>query len=134
MFFADQSSKINDLKVARKALLTTSTVSLLACLAFAPNASAQVNPPDGSMIEITDDTAVINPGVGTTINIAEGVTQTIQDSTTIDDRLNANILLDGDGDNDDVTITNAGTLINLCLLYTSPSPRDQRGSRMPSSA
>ena len=24
-------------------------------------------------------------------------------------------------------------LIN-CLLYTSPSPRDQRGSRMPSSA
>ena len=25
-------------------------------------------------------------------------------------------------------------LIKLCLLYTSPSPRDQRGSRMPSSA
>ena len=25
-------------------------------------------------------------------------------------------------------------LDNLCLLYTSPSPRDQRGSRMPSSA
>ena len=23
---------------------------------------------------------------------------------------------------------------NNCLLYTSPSPRDQRGSRMPSSA
>ena len=23
---------------------------------------------------------------------------------------------------------------NVCLLYTSPSPRDQRGSRMPSSA
>ena len=27
-----------------------------------------------------------------------------------------------------------GTQINHCLLYTSPSPRDQRGSRMPSSA
>ena len=28
-----------------------------------------------------------------------------------------------------------GTLpVNTCLLYTSPSPRDQRGSRMPSSA
>ena len=26
------------------------------------------------------------------------------------------------------------TLIYTCLLYTSPSPRDQRGSRMPSSA
>ena len=24
--------------------------------------------------------------------------------------------------------------IEVCLLYTSPSPRDQRGSRMPSSA
>ena len=27
-----------------------------------------------------------------------------------------------------------GKPIYLCLLYTSPSPRDQRGSRMPSSA
>ena len=27
-----------------------------------------------------------------------------------------------------------GMLHNTCLLYTSPSPRDQRGSRMPSSA
>ena len=26
------------------------------------------------------------------------------------------------------------TPFNACLLYTSPSPRDQRGSRMPSSA
>ena len=25
-------------------------------------------------------------------------------------------------------------LVGTCLLYTSPSPRDQRGSRMPSSA
>ena len=25
-------------------------------------------------------------------------------------------------------------LKSICLLYTSPSPRDQRGSRMPSSA
>ena len=27
-----------------------------------------------------------------------------------------------------------GETITTCLLYTSPSPRDQRGSRMPSSA
>ena len=26
------------------------------------------------------------------------------------------------------------SFLNICLLYTSPSPRDQRGSRMPSSA
>ena len=25
-------------------------------------------------------------------------------------------------------------MVYICLLYTSPSPRDQRGSRMPSSA
>ena len=29
---------------------------------------------------------------------------------------------------------NVMTRITACLLYTSPSPRDQRGSRMPSSA
>ena len=29
---------------------------------------------------------------------------------------------------------NAVTILSACLLYTSPSPRDQRGSRMPSSA
>ena len=37
-----------------------------------------------------------------------------------------------------VLITDEGAIItdpiNSCLLYTSPSPRDQRGSRMPSSA
>ena len=27
-----------------------------------------------------------------------------------------------------------GKVFLICLLYTSPSPRDQRGSRMPSSA
>ena len=30
--------------------------------------------------------------------------------------------------------TRSGEKANDCLLYTSPSPRDQRGSRMPSSA
>ena len=35
----------------------------------------------------------------------------------------------------DQAFTDAGIdLANFCLLYTSPSPRDQRGSRMPSSA
>ena len=31
-------------------------------------------------------------------------------------------------------ITKIKVLYEFCLLYTSPSPRDQRGSRMPSSA
>ena len=33
-----------------------------------------------------------------------------------------------------VFATILGPNVNICLLYTSPSPRDQRGSRMPSSA
>ena len=33
-----------------------------------------------------------------------------------------------------VTAVHAWDQMNTCLLYTSPSPRDQRGSRMPSSA
>ena len=31
-------------------------------------------------------------------------------------------------------ITVQGSLLGTCLLYTSPSPRDKRQSRMPSSA
>ena len=61
--------------------------------------------------------------------------------------------VDGDGDEDvlvtglmaDNTVTHTAKLylnngqgvfteLSDCLLYTSPSPRDQRGSRMPSSA
>ena len=38
------------------------------------------------------------------------------------------------GDNFDVTFTLVWENTGNCLLYTSPSPRDQRGSRMPSSA
>ena len=34
----------------------------------------------------------------------------------------------------DAIIRSLSSLPNGCLLYTSPSPRDQRGSRMPSSA
>ena len=33
-----------------------------------------------------------------------------------------------------VEVTELSTHLQGCLLYTSPSPRDQRGSRMPSSA
>ena len=47
--------------------------------------------------------------------------------------------IDGDGDLDFAGIDLANARVvwhenNGCLLYTSPSPRDQRGSRMPSSA
>ena len=34
----------------------------------------------------------------------------------------------------EVMLYRQGGMNVICLLYTSPSPRDQRGSRMPSSA
>ena len=37
-------------------------------------------------------------------------------------------------DADITTMVGPGGDPHTCLLYTSPSPRDQRGSRMPSSA
>ena len=42
--------------------------------------------------------------------------------------------LNDDSDFDDFDDDAMTTEILVCLLYTSPSPRDQRGSRMPSSA
>ena len=33
-----------------------------------------------------------------------------------------------------ITVQQGAQAVGICLLYTSPSPRDQRGSRMPSSA
>ena len=38
------------------------------------------------------------------------------------------------GDNTNALAEKYHCTPNTCLLYTSPSPRDQRGSRMPSSA
>ena len=54
------------------------------------------------------------------------------DFVALSDRL---VELDEKGANIERLLT-AGVGINAegCLLYTSPSPRDQRGSRMPSSA
>ena len=49
-------------------------------------------------------------------------------------------LYDGFSDMEEVVVNGdldqriSGNLNISCLLYTSPSPRDQRGSRMPSSA
>ena len=46
-------------------------------------------------------------------------------------------IIDGEGRSTariDAGIGSAGDLLEICLLYTSPSPRDRQKSRMPSSA
>ena len=47
---------------------------------------------------------------------------------------NGAIVLKMDQDGQEAQDYIAITEDTICLLYTSPSPRDQRGSRMPSSA
>ena len=44
------------------------------------------------------------------------------------------LLLEAGGKDTNPWIHIPGGYFKTCLLYTSPSPRDQRGSRMPSSA
>ena len=52
-------------------------------------------------------------------------------STQMKDELAA-VMIQSEGDN--WRAFRNGPLSNVCLLYTSPSPRDMRRSRMPSSA
>ena len=71
-----------------------------------------VVPPQGIGFEVeTDDRRITDLGTSFVVSVRPG-----------DDRV---IVLDGQ-----IKISDP----NDCLLYTSPSPRDQRGSRMPSSA
>ena len=61
------------------------------------------------------------------------VTSSILNSSRI---INPLYVIDGDEIQDNAT-TSLGEAVDSylgCLLYTSPSPRDQSGSRMPSSA
>ena len=53
------------------------------------------------------------------------------DYAQVGDRVRAEVAAHGAFDGDVCFLRKDGT---PCLLYTSPSPRDQRGSRMPSSA
>ena len=43
-------------------------------------------------------------------------------------------VLDNDGKHEDLQLIIGDKSVYICLLYTSPSPRDKRQSRMPSSA
>ena len=47
------------------------------------------------------------------------------------DQLTETVVPEGIADNSPLNLSKP---VSDCLLYTSPSPRDQRGSRMPSSA
>ena len=72
-------------------------------------------------------------------NISNAVALTCTSYVQRDDFKNLEPLLKSivkrcDGQLESVGIRLANGQLKICLLYTSPSPRDQRGSRMPSSA
>ena len=96
-----------DQKKSQSVLLKTAVASSMAVMFVAAPVAAQMT------IQITDGqtTSVFDPGTGNTVNAAEGVTQTIADTPADDDPDNGNIVLDGSS-NDQVTVINAGTLIN----------------------
>ena len=64
--------------------------------------------------------------------------QAMGDEVILCDREDGHDILDGNALHKYFRETNPDVVYHLagwaCLLYTSPSPRDQRGSRMPSSA
>ena len=69
-------------------------------------------------------TDVIDGGAGIDTNSFEGIGLGVT----------ATVAADGTGTASYGQVNESFTGIENCLLYTSPSPRDQRGSRMPSSA
>ena len=50
------------------------------------------------------------------------------------ERILSSLVIDTDNDHNTRDTAKRVAKMYFCLLYTSPSPRDQRGSRMPSSA
>ena len=83
--------------------------------------------------KISDDTDTTEDGLIEFAVKAGGSNVIVARQTSSDLKLINGVGLEVDGGatfDDTVTVEGSTT----CLLYTSPSPRDQRGSRMPSSA
>ena len=66
--------------------------------------------------------------------IKEAVSRSKIPAEKIDEVIMGQVVQAGSGQAPARQATISSGLPNSCLLYTSPSPRDQRGSRMPSSA
>ena len=81
------------------------------------NASATATPAGGTLTPPTDSVTIAAD--------QEPAMETVKTAT------DTNFELPGDITTYEYVVTNTG---NVCLLYTSPSPRDRQKSRMPSSA
>ena len=96
----------------------TSTVSELNILDGVTSTASEINVLDG----ITSTTAELN--------IVDGNTSATSTTLATADRM----VINDNGTMKQVALSDLVTFLEDCLLYTSPSPRDKRQSRMPSSA
>ena len=102
-----------------------------------PDTSVVIDPlandidPDGDPLTVTEiNGTALTPGVAQTIAVPNGTVTVAADGTIT---VTPDTGYAGDIDVP-YTIEDQDSAGDSCLLYTSPSPRDQRGSRMPSSA
>ena len=86
---------------------------------------------------ILPDTAQEKPQEGKVISVGPGVRGDDGNISALDVKKGDRVLY-GKWSGTEIKVDGKDFLImkesDICLLYTSPSPRDQRGSRMPSSA
>ena len=88
---------------------------------------------------VGDATAIVDPERGEVLRLGAGG-GSVDISTSFGPPRNAtlsawvNFTIAASSGSDVINLANVLVLQVDCLLYTSPSPRDQRGSRMPSSA
>ena len=68
---------------------------------------------------------------GISLEVFNGFDTVLIDGTNVND---VAFVADASGDRIAVTNNDETEFFDSCLLYTSPSPRDKRQSRMPSSA
>ena len=81
----------------------------------------------GNFEEAVDISGLVSPGFANPIALGAVISSN-------DTRATAFHANDCEGRGNEPFLSGPGDGICVCLLYTSPSPRDQRGSRMPSSA
>ena len=86
-----------------------------------PN-SVQHGESSGSFGNTVEDTSDNDGGIQS--NVGDSKNNDFYAGTSKSDAVNTDMVCQHDHESQSLT----------CLLYTSPSPRDQRGSRMPSSA
>ena len=94
-----------------------------------------MKPEKSSEYDITNPVHTINNTVDSNLHVSDFYNISVQSKGNPHTFETKHVkILDFHSNNDDGIEQGNSNVSGTCLLYTSPSPRDQRGSRMPSSA